>query len=336
MTDLMTRPGHGSSTRTDADDLVAPARQLRWWRELLLIGAWYGGYESVRAASPTQVGAAQAHAQRLLGFERWTHLDPERALNRLASASSQLGALAGYYYATLHFAVTVSVLVWLYRRRRALYRRARTVLITASAASLLAFWFFPVAPPRLAMHGLDDVVVTHNVLGAGHAASSGTFVDLYAALPSLHVGWAFWVALALVRAHAASRYRHLAWLYPTATAFVVLATANHYLIDAAAGVTVIVLAELAYLLLARSAASFSTRRALPPRISSTSRSPKPPSSSAAVSLGRSVSPPNPAITPGTPFMSVPSARCSGPTVSAMCRACATSSGMSRTPVRRAR
>jgi PAP2 superfamily len=234
-------------------------RQLRWWREVLLVGAWYGGYEGVRALSPTQVGAAHRHAERLVGFERWAHLDPERALNRLLSGSSRLGVLAGWYYTTLHFAVTVIALVWLYRRHRALYQHARTVLITASAASLLVFWFYPVAPPRLAMHGLDDIVVTHNVLGAGHAASTGTFVDLYAALPSLHVGWAFWVAAAIVRAHATTRYRHVAWLYPVATALVVLATANHYLIDAAAGVTVIALAELAYLRLARYRASVDRR-----------------------------------------------------------------------------
>jgi hypothetical protein len=224
-----------------------------------LIGAWYGGYEGVRAASPTQVGAAHRHAERLLGFERWAHLDPERTLNRLVSGSSHLGVLAGCYYAILHFAVTIIALVWLYRRHRALYQHARTVLVTASTASLLVFWFYPVAPPRLTMHGLEDTVVTHNVLGAGHAASTGSFVDLYAALPSLHVGWAFWVAAAIVRAYGTARYRHLAWLYPMTTALVVLATANHYLVDAAAGVTVIALAELAYIRRARRRGSVDLR-----------------------------------------------------------------------------
>jgi len=253
MTGLTTaaRPGAPTLPEPDRPAGGRSRREPRWRREVLLIGAWYGGYEGVRAASPAKVGAAHRHAERLLGVERWAHLDPERALNRLASGSSHLGMLASGYYATLHFAVTVVVLVWLYRRHRALYQHARTVLVTASAASLLVFWFYPVAPPRLAMPGLDDIVVRHNVLGAGHAASTGGFVDLYAALPSLHVGWAFWVAAAIVRARATSRFRHVAWLYPVTTALVVLATANHYLVDAAGGVAVIALAELAVLGLAR-------------------------------------------------------------------------------------
>ena len=261
MTGLTTTATPAAPALPETDRLAGrrSRRELRWWREVLLIGAWYGGYEGVRAASPTQVGAAHRHAERLFGFERWAHLDPERTLNRLVSGSSHLGVLAGCYYAILHFAVTVIALVWLYRRHRALYQHARTVLVTASTASLLVFWFYPVAPPRLAMHGLEDTVVTHNVLGAGHAASTGTFVDLYAALPSLHVGWAFWVAAAIVRAHGTARYRHLAWLYPMTTALVVLTTANHYLVDAAAGVTVIALAELAYLRRARRRASVDLR-----------------------------------------------------------------------------
>jgi hypothetical protein len=197
----------------------------------------------------------------VIALERWTHLDPERALNRVLSNNPALSAIAGYYYATLHFVVTTAALVWLFRRHRGLYRRARSVLLTASAASLLVFWLYPVGPPRLEMRGIADVLVAHNVLGAAHAASSGPFVNLYAAMPSLHVGWSFWVATAFIRARASSRYRHLAWGYPSATAAVVMATGNHYLLDVAAGVAVVLLAECAWPL--RRAPLVTQGRALP-------------------------------------------------------------------------
>jgi hypothetical protein len=122
--------------------------------------------------------------------------------------------------------------------------------VTASFSALFVFWLFPVAPPRLAAPGMTDIVVKHNVFNAAHAATSGGFVDIYAALPSLHVGWAVWVALCLYRANPRLRWRLSFWLYPLATTFVVLGTANHYTLDAFAGAAVI-LATDAMLRLAR-------------------------------------------------------------------------------------
>ena len=57
-----------------------------------------------------------------------------------------------------------------------------------------------------------------------------------AALPSLHVGWAMWVAL-YVSGHSRSRLlRRSVWIYPALMTIVVMATANHYLLDALAGI----------------------------------------------------------------------------------------------------
>jgi len=63
-------------------------------------------------------------------------------------------------------------------------------------------------------------------------------VNLYAAMPSLHVAWATWCAVAVITA-TRSRWRHLAWLYPSVTLLVVLASANHFLLDAAGGLAVL-------------------------------------------------------------------------------------------------
>jgi hypothetical protein len=82
-------------------------------------------------------------------------------------------------------------------------------------------------------------------------------INLYAAMPSLHVAWAVWVALAIIRSvdHPA---RHLAWCYPILTTAVVLGSANHYLLDAVVGVTIALVADLA---VCRQA--FATRRPRP-------------------------------------------------------------------------
>src|SRR5260370_1344756 len=91
---------------------------------------------------------------------------------------------------------------------------------------------------------MPDIVVRDRILGAGDAHGPDSLVNLYAAMPSLHVAWAAWCAVAIVAA-ARGRWRHLAWLYPAATTFVVLATASHFVLDAAAGLAVTVLGLLA-------------------------------------------------------------------------------------------
>ena len=91
---------------------------------------------------------------------------------------------------------------------------------------------------------MTDVLVRDRILGAGRPHGPDSLVNLYAAMPSLHVAWAAWCAAALVAA-TRGRWRHLAWLYPAATTVVVLATANHFLADAAAGLAVTALGLLA-------------------------------------------------------------------------------------------
>jgi hypothetical protein len=115
--------------------------------------------------------------------------------------------------------------------------------VTTSAANLV-FWTWPAAPPRFAVPGMTDVLDHYHILGSGDPHGPDSLVNLYAAMPSLHVAWAAWCAAAVVLA-TRSRWRHLAWLYPAATTFVVLATANHFVLDVAAGLAVMALGLLA-------------------------------------------------------------------------------------------
>jgi len=91
---------------------------------------------------------------------------------------------------------------------------------------------------------MTDILVRYGILGAGSPHGPDSLVNLYAAMPSLHVAWSAWCAAALVAA-TRGRRRHLAWLYPAATTLVVIATANHFLVDAAAGLAVTALGLLA-------------------------------------------------------------------------------------------
>ena len=167
-----------------------------------------------------------------------------------------LADAAGYYYGLAHFLVTPLVLAWLYLRRPAAFPRLRSGLVLATAVANVVFWAWPAAPPRFSVPGMTDILVTRDILGAAHPRGATSLVNLYAAMPSLHVAWAAWCALAVVTA-CRSRWRRLAWLYPAVTTLVVLASANHFLLDAAGGLAV---AGLGLLAASRPAVTFSRGR----------------------------------------------------------------------------
>jgi len=230
---------------------TAPAHRagLAWPRlraaaELATIGAGYGGYALVRLAIHAGRHAAFGHAAQLWQAERRLHLTVEPYLNHLATAQPALAEVTGYYYGLLHFIITPLVLAWLYLRRPAAFGRLRSALVLATAAANVVFWAWPAAPPRFSVPGMTDILLTGDILGAAHPRGATSLVNLYAAMPSLHVAWAAWCAAAVVIT-TRSRWRHLAWLYPAATTLVVLASANHFLLDVVGGLAITGLGILA-------------------------------------------------------------------------------------------
>jgi hypothetical protein len=209
-----------------------------------LIAVGYLGYALIRLAVRAGRTAAFTHAAELWRAERAMHLTIEPSLNHLAAAHAALAEAAGYYYGLLNFTITPLVLAWLWLRRPAAYGPLRSALVLSTTAANLVFWTWPAAPPRFAVPGMTDVLVRYHILGAGDPHGPDRLVNLYAAMPSLHVAWAAWCAAAVVLA-TRSRWRHLAWLYPAATTLVVLASANHFVLDVAAGLAVMTLGLLA-------------------------------------------------------------------------------------------
>jgi PAP2 superfamily protein len=209
-------------------------RRLPWWAEVVTIAAGYAGYEVLRALSPTRVDTAAAHAHSVLTVERWVHMDGELAADHWLNARHVLSLAGGYYYGTMHFLVTPIVLGLMWWRRPEQYPWLRSALVLTSLVCLVVFWAWPVAPPRFAQPGSIDTLVTRHLFGTANPHGVSGLINEYAAMPSLHVGWALWCAAAVV-VTARSRWRHLAWLYPLATTADVISTGNHFVLDCVAG-----------------------------------------------------------------------------------------------------
>jgi hypothetical protein len=208
-------------------------------RELVLIGLLYVAYSGVRLLADTHVAAAVDRATSLLHVERLLGLDVEGALNHVIAQTTWLGVGMSYWYSLLHYVVTPAVLVWMFWRHRDAYPRVRNALILASAVALLGYLLLPMAPPRLMASGYVDVLAQTAQYGwwSDHASAPvglGGLTNEFAAMPSLHVGWAVWVAWAIA-ARTGWWGRALAITYAVGTTVVVIGTGNHWLLDAVAG-----------------------------------------------------------------------------------------------------
>ncbi|WP_261557912.1 phosphatase PAP2 family protein [Frankia tisae] len=217
-----------------------------WWVELLMLAVLYYSYTGTRSVADASVGEAMRMGHDLLRFETFLHVDIELSLNRWLQSVPAVAVVCCYYYATLHFVVTPGMLVWTHRRHIRHYAQARWTLVVTTLICLVGFFLFPTAPPRLLTGTSYTDTMSHFAgwgwwTGTASAAPNGleSITNQYAALPSLHCAWSLWCGFLLVRFGRRPVTRILGVLYPAATCFVVMSTANHYLLDAVAGWTVL-------------------------------------------------------------------------------------------------
>jgi len=209
------------------------------WTELAAIGWLFWLYDVVNDSAPLRHALALRNAAAVLKLEQSLHLAPELTLNRWLATHHTLALIASYYYFLAHAVVTFGLLAWLWWRRPQLYRRLRTQLVIVNLIAFAIFWLYPLAPPRmLTSLGYIDVVARSHALISWHSGALVHNADQLAGMPSLHVAWAAWSALALWRLHPRRAVAPLAIAYPLLTAAVVITTGNHYLLDVFAGATV--------------------------------------------------------------------------------------------------
>ena len=174
-------------------------------------------------------------ARWLWHAERLVHLPNEVSVQRPFLPHPLVVETFNLYYAVLHFPVLIGTLIWLFGWHRGYYRHIRTTVVVFTAASLLV-QFIPVAPPRmLPGTGLADTAAQY---GQSVYGSLGLDADQYSAMPSVHVGWALIVAIAVITA-SRSRWRWAALLYPALTTLVVVVTANHFWLDGIAAAVLV-------------------------------------------------------------------------------------------------
>jgi membrane-associated phospholipid phosphatase len=206
-----------------------------WRRQLLLFGAAYVVYNLARWIFAGDLSHAREHARWIVDLERTANVAIEGSVQRALDSGAGSWLLSNVYLAA-QFVVVPGVLIWLYRRSPHVYRRLRNTLLATWLLAVPVFALFPVAPPRLADMGIVDTVSQQ--AGVELTGRSTIFYNQLAAVPSLHVGFAVAVGLALAAALRPTWAKALALLWGPIVAVSVIATGNHYLFDIAAGLVV--------------------------------------------------------------------------------------------------
>ena len=207
-----------------------------WAREAGLFLLAYLLYSLGRFVAVGDAGVAVDNAQAIDDLEGALSIDVEGAVQSAFDGSAALWVL-NHLYLAAQLVVVPGALVWLYRRSPGHYALLRNTVLATWLISLPIYALFPVAPPRLADIGLVDTITTQTGVALDSKLTTSLYNE-YAAVPSLHAGFALAVSAGLAAAARRRAAQVLAWLWAPTIALAVVATGNHFVTDVAAGVAV--------------------------------------------------------------------------------------------------
>jgi hypothetical protein len=276
-----------TSTEPTAGTLAPQQPRLRWWREVIYVLVIYFVYSTVRnqfgsAGGPAgqSNGIAYEHALQVIRIEDAVGLYFEQGLQEWYLGLPADGWIGFWnvFYGTAHFIVTAAALIWLYHAGRDRYPVWRNTLAFTTVFALVGFAAYSLMPPRLldapfeefgppaelweGPHGYVDTLAEFPTFWSFDSETLKDISNQYAAMPSLHAAWSTWSALVMASLIRRRWLRRAVWLYPLATLFCIIVTANHFWLDAVGGLAILT----AGFLCGRALARFWERRAatLPP------------------------------------------------------------------------
>ncbi len=256
-------------------DAPPRTHHLYWWKEAAIVLVFYLVYSWIRNRFGSNTIAADGvpeaafhNAERIIRMERAVGLFHEESIQELFLSQRWFIQFWNVYYGTAHFFVTLAVFILLFFKRKDVFPQWRNTLAAMTALAIIGFAFFPLMPPRLLDQPCPSpesvefggACVESDLRSGKERVFDGTngfgFVDTlsvyggpwrfdseevasisnqYAAMPSLHIGWSTWCALAVWPLLRRRWTKVAVLLYPLATLFCIIVTANHFWLDGVGG-----------------------------------------------------------------------------------------------------
>jgi hypothetical protein len=223
---------------------LLPQGPLDLLRQILLFCGAYWAYRLVRGEVYGDRAAAFANAEDVVRLERSLHVFVEPAVQTWAAGTGFLDDVTSWMYINTHFVVTTVTLAFIYLRRNEHFYFVRNMFMVAMGLALIGYVVYPTAPPRLLPElGFTDSVAAFT--GVTSEPSVNALYNAYAAVPSMHVGFALMLSIPMIRLVQRGWARALWAAYAPAVTFVVVATANHWVFDAFTGALVAAVSAVA-------------------------------------------------------------------------------------------
>lgn len=216
---------------TRTGDLVMPAAT-----EFAVVASLYSVWRMAKSLPLTHAEGAIERARDIVAVQQWLRLPSELTLQHFVLDHGWLGWTATAYYGAAHVPGIVAFLVWMFAFHRDVYPRWRNALAMLTAFSLF-IRFVKVAPPRfLTDLGYIDLSDVHGMSVYG-PVGSGVSAQ-FAAMPSLHVGWAAVIAFGMLAA-TTRWWRWTGVAHLVVTVLVVGATGHHWWLDGVVAVALL-------------------------------------------------------------------------------------------------
>jgi len=211
-----------------------------WWQEFIALFICYQTFERLRGIIPEPSVSPFHHALQVVRLEQAVGLFREAAIEHWFLPSHLAIQFFDLYYGTVHFVVPPVALIILWKRNRSRYTFMRNSAGFMLVLAFAGFALWPLAPPRLLPESYHFVDTAATIGGMG-PLDRGNLKDdnQVAAMPSLHIGWSTWCAVALLPVLRRRWTKAVIVAYPFLTLLTVMVTANHYWLDAVGGLAVL-------------------------------------------------------------------------------------------------